>query len=100
MLPGFTRQEVCHEKIRPFRFVACCSRYRAYLGVRLVSPYVAVGKPQPPTADAQGNPVQFVATGYFSQQPSPVKLTAPAWGACNPKPLRRRRRAKFQVKRN
>ena len=29
----------------------------------------------PPTADAQGNPVQFVATGYFSQQPSPVKLT-------------------------
>ena len=38
----------------------------------------------PPTADAQGNPVQFVATGYFSQQPSPAKLTAPAWGACNP----------------
>ena len=38
----------------------------------------------PPTADAQGNPVLFTATGYFNQQPSPVKLTAPAWGACNP----------------
>jgi len=38
----------------------------------------------PPTADAQGSPVQFTATGYFNQQPSPEKLTAPAWGVCNP----------------
>ena len=38
----------------------------------------------PTTADAQGSPVQFTATGYFNQQPSPEKLTAPAWGACNP----------------
>ena len=39
----------------------------------------------PPTAEALGSPVQFTATGYFNQQPSPEKLTAPAWGACNPK---------------
>jgi hypothetical protein len=38
----------------------------------------------PATADAQGNPVQFTATGYFNQQPSQVKLTATGWGACNP----------------
>src|ERR1700733_13806460 len=38
----------------------------------------------PPSADAQGSPVQFTATGYFNQQPSPEKLTVPSWGACNP----------------
>ena len=36
----------------------------------------------PPTADAQGSPVQFTATGYFNQQPSPVRLTSANWGAC------------------
>ncbi len=36
----------------------------------------------PPTADAQGNPVQFTATGYFNEQPSPATLTAANWGAC------------------
>jgi len=36
----------------------------------------------PPAADAQGSPVQFTATGYFNQQPSPVQLVSPNWGAC------------------
>jgi hypothetical protein len=36
----------------------------------------------PPTADAQGNPVQFTATGYFNKQPSPVKPMTANWGAC------------------
>jgi len=36
----------------------------------------------PPTADAQGSPVQFTATGYFNEQPSPVKLPTANWGAC------------------
>ena len=36
----------------------------------------------PPTADAQGNPVQFTATGYFNQQPSPEQLITANWGAC------------------
>ncbi len=36
----------------------------------------------PPTADAQGSPVQFTATGYFNQQPSPVRLVTAQWGAC------------------
>jgi hypothetical protein len=36
----------------------------------------------PPTADAQGNPVQFTATGYFNQQPSPVQVVSATWGAC------------------
>ncbi len=36
----------------------------------------------PPTADAQGSPVQFTATGYFNDQPSSAKLLAPNWGAC------------------
>jgi len=36
----------------------------------------------PPTAGAQGSPVQFTATGYFNQQPSPVKLLTANWGAC------------------
>ena len=36
----------------------------------------------PPTADAQGSPVQFTATGYFNDQPSSAKLLAANWGAC------------------
>jgi hypothetical protein len=36
----------------------------------------------PPTADARGNPVQFTATGYFNEQPSPTKLPEPSWGVC------------------
>ena len=36
----------------------------------------------PPTADAQGSPVQFTATGYFNDQPSSAKLPAANWGAC------------------
>jgi hypothetical protein len=36
----------------------------------------------PPTADAQGSPVQFTATGYFNDQPSRVTLSAANWGAC------------------
>ena len=36
----------------------------------------------PPTANAQGSPVQFTATGYFNDQPSSVKLSSANWGAC------------------
>ena len=36
----------------------------------------------PAIADGQGSPVQFTATGYFNDQPSPVKLVAANWGAC------------------
>jgi len=36
----------------------------------------------PATADAQGNPVQITATGYFNRQPSQVTLTSANWGAC------------------
>ena len=36
----------------------------------------------PPTADAQGSPVQFTATGYFNQQPSRVQQVSANWGAC------------------
>ncbi len=36
----------------------------------------------PTIADAQGSPVQFMATGYFNQQPSPVTLSTTNWGAC------------------
>ena len=36
----------------------------------------------PPTASAQGNPVQFSATGNFNQPPSPQQLSQPTWGAC------------------
>jgi hypothetical protein len=39
-------------------------------------------KLSPASADAQGNPVQFAATGYFNQQPSPVQLVSVNWGAC------------------
>ena len=37
----------------------------------------------PPTADAQGSPVQLTAAGYFNEQPSPVKLRTANWGACH-----------------
>jgi hypothetical protein len=36
----------------------------------------------PPAADAQSGSVQFTATGYFNQQPSPAKLLTASWGAC------------------
>jgi hypothetical protein len=36
----------------------------------------------PQTTDAQGSPVQFTATGYFNQQPSPAQLLSASWGAC------------------
>ena len=36
----------------------------------------------PPTADAQGSPVQFTATGHFNHQPSTATLTQANWGAC------------------
>jgi len=36
----------------------------------------------PPTADAQSSPIQFTATGYFNEHPSPVKLLTANWGAC------------------
>jgi len=36
----------------------------------------------PPTADAQGSPVQFTATGYFNDQPQSAKLVSANWGAC------------------
>lgn len=36
----------------------------------------------PPTADARSSSVQFTATGYFNEQPSPVKQLAAQWGAC------------------
>ncbi len=36
----------------------------------------------PATADAQGSPVQFTATGYFNEQPSTVNQLTASWGAC------------------
>jgi hypothetical protein len=36
----------------------------------------------PPTADAQGNPIQFTATGYFNEQPATSKLPEASWGVC------------------
>ncbi len=36
----------------------------------------------PSTADAQGGPVQFTATGYFNDQPLSEKLVVVNWGAC------------------
>jgi hypothetical protein len=36
----------------------------------------------PATADAQGGPVPFTATGYFNEQPSPEKLLTANWGVC------------------
>jgi hypothetical protein len=62
--------------------------FLAILGIALA---LACGSPayllksvslSPPAADAQGSPVQFTATGYFNQQPSPVQLVSPNWGAC------------------
>jgi hypothetical protein len=52
--------------------LACGSSPRILQSVSLSSP----------TADAQGNLVQFTATGYFNEQPSPVTLSAANWGAC------------------
>jgi len=52
--------------------LACGSSPRALQTVTL----------SPATADAQGSPVQFTASGYFNDQPSPAKLTAANWGAC------------------
>lgn len=52
--------------------LACGSSPRALQSINL----------SPSTADAQGNPVQFTATGYFNDQPSTAKLTAANWGAC------------------
>jgi hypothetical protein len=37
---------------------------------------------KPASADAQGNPVQFAATGYFNEPPSPEQLVSVNWGAC------------------
>jgi hypothetical protein len=36
----------------------------------------------PSTADAQGNPVQFTAMGFFNQKPSTSTLPDVNWGAC------------------
>ena len=36
----------------------------------------------PSTADAQGNPVQFTATGYFNKQPTTAQLSTATWGVC------------------
>jgi len=52
--------------------LACSSSPRALQSVSL----------SPPSADAQGSPVQFTATGYFNDQPSQVTLSAANWGAC------------------
>jgi hypothetical protein len=52
--------------------LACGSSPRALQSVSL----------SPPTADAQGSPVQFTATGYFNDQPSRVTLSAANLGAC------------------
>lgn len=64
-----------------------------FLAVLSMSISLACGAPPPPrilqsvslspqTADAQGSPVQFTATGYFNDQPSSAKLLAANWGAC------------------
>jgi hypothetical protein len=84
-LPGvLRRQEVCMRKYGLSVFslaifaialtLACGSSAPAYMlqSVNL----------SPPTADAQGSPVQLTATGYFNQQPSPVKMLTAHWGAC------------------
>jgi hypothetical protein len=36
----------------------------------------------PTSADAQGGPAQFTATGYFSEQPTTAPLLSANWGAC------------------
>ena len=45
----------------------------------------------PPTADAQGSPVQFTATGYFNDQPSSAKLTCAQLGRVLSEPTNYRR---------
>jgi hypothetical protein len=52
--------------------LACGSSPRALQSVSL----------SPPSADAQGSPVQFTATGHFNHQPSSAILTSANWGAC------------------
>jgi hypothetical protein len=37
----------------------------------------------PPTADANGLPVQFTATGYYNTNPSSVTPLTASWGVCN-----------------
>ena len=37
----------------------------------------------PQIADANGSPVQFTATGYYTTPPSPVTPLTATWGACN-----------------
>jgi hypothetical protein len=64
-----------------------------FLGVLAMAVTLACGSPtpvrvlqsvslSPATADAQGNPVQFTATGNFNLQPSTATLTEANWGAC------------------
>jgi hypothetical protein len=36
----------------------------------------------PSTAEANGSPVQFTATGYYTTQPATVEPLAANWGAC------------------
>ena len=36
----------------------------------------------PATADANGEPVQFTATGYYNNPPSPITPQPATWGAC------------------
>ena len=65
----------------------------SFLAVLAIALMLACGSSPPPrslqsvslspaTADAQGSPVQFTATGYFNDQPSSAKLLAANWGAC------------------
>ena len=65
----------------------------SFLAVLAIALMLACGSSPPPrslqsvslspaTADAQGSPVQFTATGYFNDQPSSAKLSAANWGAC------------------
>jgi hypothetical protein len=64
-----------------------------FLAVLAIAITLACGSSPPPrtlqsvslsplTANAQGSPVQFTATGYFNDQPSSAKLLAANWGAC------------------
>jgi hypothetical protein len=60
----------------------------SFLDVLAIAIMLACGSSPPPrslrsvslspaTADAEGSPVQFTATGYFNDQPSSAKLLAP-----------------------
>jgi hypothetical protein len=64
-----------------------------FLAILAIAITLACGSSAPPrvlqsvsvsplTADAQGGPVQFTATGYFNDQPPSAKLSAANWGAC------------------